>query len=531
MKKLLLKYSIALSFILVWGSCKDKEILDLTPKDAVSELLAYSSLQNIELSMVGVYDAAQSGFYGGSETNDRGYVFGAAHIEQGDMRGEDFVLVNIFYAFTYQATYTTSTANNTAYWENAFRIINSCNLMIDGVHGALAKGIISQAVSDSYEGEARLIRAMTYHTMLIHFARPYLDGAGSSLGIPIFTIGINGSAAADAAVKTGRSTVAECYNFILADLNFAETALAANRTDGFNWTRATKGAAIALKTRVYLHMGDYANVLTESDKLVTSVTAPFSGGGYALGASPDTPWANNKSSESIFGMEMSATDDLNTNAALARMIGTPVLAGSPNARGEYAISPIIWNQTWWDSQDLRRTLTVRSSGTRWYTHKYRDYTNWTDTAPIIRYAEVLLNRAEAEARLNGKTAKALNLLNGIRDRAKSGTMVSYALTDFATANDLVQSILNERRIELLGEGHRWSDIHRLAKDPNFSTNGIPAKMVISDVASLSAYTIGVPPTSFGIAAIPYSDFRFLWPIPLSETTRNATLAAQQNPGY
>lgn len=526
MKKIQIKkYGLVLALLLVFGSC-NKDVLDLTPKNAVSELLAYSDLRNIELSMVGVYDAAQSGFYGGSETNDRGYIFGAAHIQQGDMRGEDMLLINVFYAFTYQATYTPSTANNTAYWENGFRIINLSNLFIDGVRDAVTKGVISQSVADAYEGEARLLRAITYHTMLVNFARPYLDGAGSKPGLPIFTKGINGATQVEEAAKTGRSTVAETYDFLLADLDFAEANLPATRADGFNWTRATKGAAIALKTRVYLHMGKWDKVLSESDKLV-SASAPFSGGGYSLGASVDTPWANNKSTESIFGMEMSVTDDLNTNAALARMLGSPSLG----ARGEYAISPIMWNQSFWHANDLRRTILVRNNGIRYFTHKYRDYTTWTDTAPIIRYAEVILNRAEAEARVNGKTAKALDLLNAIRDRAKSGAMVSYALGDFATSNDLIQAILNERRIELLAEGHRWPDIHRLANDPVFTTGGIPQKMISADVAALSAYTIGTPPTKFGISAIPYSDFRFLWPIPDSETSRNKLLASQQNPGY
>src|SRR6187551_3759529 len=97
MKKLHIKYFLAFGLLLVFGSCND--VLDLTPKNAVSELLAYSDARNIELSMVGVYDAAQSGFYNNDETNDRGYVFGAAHIQQDDMRGEDMVLVNVFFQF------------------------------------------------------------------------------------------------------------------------------------------------------------------------------------------------------------------------------------------------------------------------------------------------------------------------------------------------------------------------------------------------------------------------------------------------
>jgi hypothetical protein len=360
-----------------------------------------------------------------------------------------------------------------------------------------------------------------------------LDGNGNMPGMPIYDFGVNGADKLAQVLATSRSAVAETYAFILDDLDFAEANLPEERTTN-HITRATAGAAIALKSRVYLHMGDYANVMTETDKMVIQTTAPFSGMGYELGDNVDDIWkANGYHDEGIFGMEMSSTDNLNTNAALARMLGSP----SEGARGEYAISPIIWTQPFWHPDDLRRTLLVLDNelldpptpATRLFTHKYQDYTNWTDISPIIRYAEVLLMRAEAEARLNGVTAKAVNLLNATRDRAISGSMTSWTIGDFANGTALIQEILNEKRIELLGEGQRWSEIHRLATDVDFSTGGIPEKMISAEVTSLTTYD--TPPTSFGISFVPYSDHRFLWPIPDSEITRNPTLAAEQNPGY
>jgi starch-binding outer membrane protein, SusD/RagB family len=527
MKKYNFKYLLA-GLVIAVASC---DVTDLEPVNVISENVAFATATNVESSMVGLYDTAQSGFYNGSETNDRGYIFGAAHIQQGDMRGEDFVLINVFYDATYRSTITTSTANQVNYWENGFRIINIANLVMEGVKGAMDAGIITPEAGNAYLGEARTIRAMTYHTMIIHFARPFRDGTEAFPGLPIFTKGVNSPDETDEVIKTGRSTVAEVYQFILDDLTFAESNLPATREGSKKVTRATKGAAIALKTRVYLHMGQWANVITEGNKIV-SASAPFTSsiGGYQLGNSVETPWANNISTESMLSMEMSSTDALDGNSALATMLGTPLLDGKANARGEYAISPIMWNQTFWHPNDLRRTLLVRDNGTRYFTHKYRDYINNTDFAPVIRYAEVLLNVAEAESRTTALSPRALSLMNAIRDRAKSGTMTSYVMGDFASGTALTQAILNERRIELLGEGERWSDIHRNAVDPDFSTGGIPAKMNAADVANLAVYTIGAAPTK-AIDAIPYSDYRFLWPIPQSETTRNPTLKAQQNGGY
>ena len=96
---------------------------------------------------------------------------------------------------------------------------------------------------------------------------------------------------------------------------------------------------------------------------------------------------------------------------------------------------------------------------------------------------------------------------------------------------MVGAILKERRIEFLMEGRRWGDIHRLQGDDMHPINGIPAK--ISNGSPTSAlFTLGTAYAGpFGIAAIPSSDFRFLWPLPQAETLYNPTLAAQQNPNW
>ncbi|MEI9958545.1 MAG: hypothetical protein WDM90_20070 [Ferruginibacter sp.] len=69
----------------------------------------------------------------------------------------------------------------------------------------------------------------------------------------------------------------------------------------------------------------------------------------------------------------------------------------------------------------------------------------------------------------------------------------------------------------MGEGRRWADISRLAKDPDFSPGGIPAKAVNGNngAAGFATYICGAGYTP-GQAAIPYSDYRFIWPIPQSE---------------
>jgi hypothetical protein len=524
MKMRYFKY-LLIGGLFVFASC---DVTDIGPLDQISEEVAFTTPEKIELSMNGVYDAAQSGFYGGNENNNRGYIFGAAHVQQNDMRGEDMLLINIFYGYTYEATYNATTANNVEYWQNGFRLVNLVNLFIEGVEGAVEDGIIDEGTGNAYIGEARLLRAMAYHEMVIMFARPYNDNNGENPGLPIRTVGVNSAATVDEQIEVGRSSVADVYKLILEDLNYAETNLPVSRSGSLKVTRATRGAAIGLKTRVYLHMGQYNDVITEADKLVPE-SAPFVSpiGGYQLTEDVEGPWANNTSTDNIFSIGMSVNDNLNVNAALANMLGSSQFG----ARGEVAISPLLWNETFWHEDDLRRGtvnedgeregLVAKGASGRLFTTKYRDYTTNTDYAPIIRYAEVLLNLAEAEARV-GDQDRALELLNAVRDRALAGSMSSYS---GLTGNALVEAILRERRIEFLAEGLRWKDIHRQMLP-------IPAKMgsadVDGDTYKAAAGTAGLLTT---INSIPYSSTKYLWPIPASEISSNPTLAKQQNPGY
>lgn len=501
-------------------SCK--KVLDVVPYTSFSDATAFTTPARVDAAMNGVYDAAQSGFYAGGAV--RGYPFGAANIEQGDMRGEDMLNDALFYQITYEATQNSTSANQEFMFNTLYNLINKANLMIEGVTDAATQGVVSEDLSKQYIAESRFLRALAHHELLVHFARPYADGNGSKQGVIYRETGINSDAEVQEAKTQKRGTVAENYTKLLADLDYAEANLPA--TSAQHPFRATKGAAIALKTRVKLHMQDWAGVITEGNKLV-STTAPFKStiGGYELAANPGDPFVlPGTSKESIFSIRNAATDNGGVNGALPNMLGTPTNGG----RGLVRVSPIAYNLTEWPCDDKRRALLTAYTAagkTNYMTTKYKDATTSTDPAPQIRYAEVLLNLAEAEARNSATVSvRALALLNAIRGRATT------AYVAFATKTDLIKAILVERRIEFLGEGKRWADIHRLATDATFGTGGIPAKIGTGS-ATTAMYSCGAGNTTYttAIAAIPYSDKRFIWPIPLSETQVNSNY--EQNTGY
>jgi len=122
----------------------------------------------------------------------------------------------------------------------------------------------------------------------------------------------------------------------------------------------------------------------------------------------------------------------------------------------------------------------------------------TDYAPVMRYAEVLLNVAEAEARVNGVNARAVALLNAVHKRSEP--IKTYATTDFANADAFVTQLLKERNMEFMGEGIRVMDILRKVQP-------LPAK------ASTMSTATAVQP----------NEQAYIWPIPQTEVATNALI--------
>lgn len=500
------KYILSLASLLFMATAC--EVTDTAPSDRIPEDVAFSDAARVESNVIGAYQAAQLGWYAGSQ--QRGYPFGAASIEQGDMRGEDMYNDQLFYEVTYTNTWTPSTANNNGMWISLYRLINRVNVVIEGIERAREAEALTADEADNFRGEMLFLRALSHHELLIHFARPYSDDP-SLPGVPYRTFAIDDASKEQDGLDVGRGTIQEAYNKLLADLDEAEALLG----DDNGTFRATRGAAIALKTRVKLHMEDFEGVIEEFEKINTL---------YSLTASPEEPFVSGETSENIFSFQNSDASNAGVNGALVNMYGNNALGG----RALVKISPVIWKESFWLENDLRRTLLTTESALGKFTHKYRAYGVFDDPTPIIRYAEVVLNAAEAHAR---KAAPDLNaavtLLNSVRDRAIGGAP-SYTVAGLGGDVDgVLEGIFNERRIEFLAEGRRWADIHRLSGAGLM--DGVPLKAQTRSVTSIDQYQPDGEVTLDH--SLSYSEATFIWPIPLEEILNNPVLAEQQNPSY
>jgi hypothetical protein len=154
-------------------------------------------------------------------------------------------------------------------WNAAYLAVNRANLFIEGLDKN--PNVVDATTTSQYKAEARFLRALIYFSLVNTYAQPFNKDAGASLGVPLRLKGEVGSGNNN----LKRSTVAEVYAQILDDLNFAEQNLPASYSSALlNTTRAHKNSAIALKTRIYLQMSRWSDVVTEANKIV-STTSPF----------------------------------------------------------------------------------------------------------------------------------------------------------------------------------------------------------------------------------------------------------------
>jgi hypothetical protein len=278
-----MKKKIILSMCVGLLACYSCQKSALTPPltTAISNVdyAQLNTVARIQASVLGLYATVRSGA-----------SFGGRYIIADEAKGENWINATSNGITDYNTWREANTSNDTevtGLWSQCYLSINDCNLFIDGMV-AKGNGVLANAtLSASYVAEARFLRALNYFALLNMYCQPYAVNSGASAGLPLRLTG--NSKAGDYSLAP--STVAQVYTQIIADLTYAEANLPlAYFTTGTtldatsNTTRASRNSAIALSTRVYLAKADYANVITQANKIV-SPTAPFTattGVPYAL---------------------------------------------------------------------------------------------------------------------------------------------------------------------------------------------------------------------------------------------------------
>lgn len=476
MKKFIYYFYLIAFVTTVFAGC---DVLDDNPfymGDSADQIFVDPA--KIEAASVGLYDALQNNEF----TGGRAQIYA-------DIRGID---VNPPTYFGLMSTFSPSAKDlNTEYaWQGAYRIVGECNTFLKGIEEAKENKVITEAEYNKYAGEARFIRGVVFFYALNLWGQMYVKDS-QDLGIPLILESYDGNSAFINAPEVKRATIDQSYTQIIEDFDYAEKNLPADRDDVYEGrATATSRAAQAMLSRVYLYMKNYDKSIEYANKVT----------GYSLDAKTITALnAPETSTDVIFFVAMNFSDNPNTNNALGQHYGF-------DKRADITVSSSYVNLLSDDDDRKKECLIFNEANNNWYCNKYRKASQ--DWAPIIRYAEVLLNKAEALAKKpnvsNADKDAAIALLNQVHQRSEPGK--TYVAADFATTQALIDEILLERRRELAFEGHGSFDLFRNGK-------GIPAGR-------------GAPTA----AAITYPSNYFALPIPEYDMEKSKD-GLIQNPGY
>lgn len=476
MKKLI--YTLLTGGLFMWTSCID---LDLNPLSQASSENWYSDETEIEMSIKDFYRDSFWPLDNENRTDDFIYRETLSSIVNGTLNGQD--------------------GDVTTLWTNQYKSIARTNTILANKDKMLAMGISEEKVNQ-YMAEALFQRASCYARLVTYFGN---------------VVYVTEVIDIDAAFQMGQTPKEEVIPLIYADYDEAIKYLPEKYT-GTSSQRATKGAAMAMKARFALYMGDW-EVCRDAAKQCMDL------GIYKLHSSyADLFLSTTKNAEeSIF--------------LLPRSIEFKVTYGSSNVKNEVTRNPGGWGAYCpsWDllasylctdglpidesplfdphnpfkNRDPRCTATIVEFGTRHLGFDYNPHPdavevmnyntgkmqknndarvnaqyasynglvwkkgidetwleNGMDVDPdkiIIRYADVLLMYAEAKIELNQIDQSVLDAINQVRARAYG---VDYTQTNAypavtTTDQQKLRSILRaERRMEFAKEGLRYMDLVR-----------------------------------------------------------------------
>ena len=411
-------------------ACKDT--LTVEPINEVPTERAITDAATARAAVAGAYDALQ-------DDVDIAYYSGDFVI-YGDLSSDDVEHSGTFDTYLEADQNQLRPDNGTVedIWAGIYEAISRDNIIIDKLPDVPG---LDPAERDDLLGQMYFLRALNYHNLVKLWG-----------DVPLI---IHQPAGPAQAAEATRASVADVYTQILSDLDQA-SQLIVNEDD----TRsASRGAVFALMSRVKLYQEDWAGVVAAAD-----ATEEF---GYTLATDfadlftaegSDTP-------EDIFRISFTVSE--------AMYLGYYYLAKGVGGRYEVAPTCSLVKAfdadvactasgaiTGWSPTDARADWSIGVGGGEAYGKKFPTGIGDEDYH-VIRFAEVILNRAEALAHL-GQHGAAVDEVNKTRVRAGLAPLV-LGVTVADNLDAVLAAVYDERRLELAFEGFRWPDIVRTGR--------------------------------------------------------------------
>lgn len=507
MKRLL--YSLVTLTLLIFNGCS-KSYLDVLPEDKITSANFWESESDVKLALNGIYSVLRNrGVYGSGPTMD---ACTPDAYQWAYWNGMEEQIGN--------GSNTPADAGLTQErWTTCYQIINRANYFLANID----KVELSDESKATYIGEVHFLRGIAYALLAETYG-----------GVPIFNDAID----VEEARQLSRSSAEETWDQAIADYDVAIANLAVT---GRQVGSATKGAALGLKMRAYLYQNKYPEVLStvqQIEDLHVYSLFPSYEGLFQL--------ENENNSEVLFDIQYIGGSLQQGN--FFAWLGLPQNASS-GASDPAPTQHIVDAYEMIDGsavdpanpyvgRDPRLDFTILRPGAyfegKLYPVEIKNHTgqrvgfglrkNVGENIPIttsrmsplnfivLRYADVLLSKAEALIETNQDIDEAIALINRIRTERNDVKITSLPMG--LSQAEARAKLRHERRIEFFGEGINWADIKRWKIGPDI----YPVEVHAADG--------GLIETKFPLG---YKERDNLLPIPDGERSLNPNLT--QNPGW
>ncbi|WP_295124922.1 RagB/SusD family nutrient uptake outer membrane protein [uncultured Chitinophaga sp.] len=438
-------------------------------------------------------------------------------------------------------------------WNDYYAGIRKVNLFLSKIDRVPLR---IPGLMDQWKAEARVLRAMFYFELTKRW------GGVPLIGDKVFD--------KDEKISLSQASYDDCVDYITKELDAAAPALPPAYATAY-FGRITRGAAMAIKARILLYAASPLNNPQDTrakwDTAAKAALAVMNTKTYTLTAAFNDVFIVRKNTETILAYMAAPNSTVEANNG---PVGTPrgdkgktnptqelvdefeTLTGKmisetgsgydPNNpytnRDPRLAATVFYNGMSW----LGRTVQTYDGGidrpagygntnagetrTGYYMRKFlgtgggsSSYANAEHCFPIIRYAEILLDYAEAKNEADGAVAEVYAAVELVRQRAK---LNPFKLPVGLTKEQMRARIRHERRVELAFEEHRHWDIRRwkIAENVlNGSLHGIQIKL---NGAALSYTVVPVQTVTFDKSKM------YLYPFPYSEVITNKGIVQNAN---
>ncbi len=428
----------------------DKKKLDLLP-NGPTEANFFASETDFNRAVLGVY-AKMSDFYqfNGDAPRSPMTIF--------LLPGDDITTNNSNEELEIFSPLQSASGRPSHLYSRLYQMIARANVVLTKVDGPESAIYKTPNLKNSHKGEALFLRGFANYYLWNYFGTAPLRNNRVTDAADFRPSNSTGNQLLDQAIKDftdaaallpaswdqanrGRVTANSANGFLGKCLVFRASATKAAADYTAALTAFNKIAGLSLVPKFQDNFSDATENNSES-LFEFQATNAFGGNNYWLDNDFDNPigdltvfWGFYSNHWSLFGN--------------SRWFGTSKLQNAFEAsdpRLEFTIS---------DTRTVNKYVTMDKSG---------GDPGSKDNYRILRLADTKLLQAEAILQSNGSTATAIGLVNEIRTRARemvpAGTVPANYATSETNKATIMNWIMNERFIELAGEGQRWLDLRR-----------------------------------------------------------------------